>query len=770
MRALINAFNSGELTPRLVGRVDLPNIGKGALRLRNMLPRVIGGADRRAGSVHATAAKRSDKPSRIIPFNFSSTQRFLIELADGAIRFIKNDQPVLSGGVPYELPSPWTEAEIFDVQFVQINDVCFLTEKGRGPYQLTRLGDANWTLERILDKMGNPSGSSDAANAWPPMLDENIGTTTLTCSDATVGTGRTLTASADLFDADDVGNLFEVAHRRPNTFVELTLTAAGQSAEQRVIGRWTLYTFGDWNGELFLEQKNSQGGWETLRSYSGRNDRIIQDAGSIDGEAILRLRYAGTGGSAPRAELASFDSLVRGLVKVTAVTSATVATVEVVRALYASTATIRWSECAWSKRRGYPRSVALFEQRVVFAGTAYQPQMVFGSAQGDFLNFRRVLLDNQAFQYQIAAQESSPIVGMAPLDGLVLFTEKEEWLMQGMGDKAISPTNVQAKRSSGYGSSGLQPLLIGSVVVFVQEGGRTMLEYVYAYDQQQYIAPDLTQLFEHHLTYGIKQLAYRKKPESVVWAVTVDGKLLSLTYKRDQEVVAWAYHPTAGAVESVAVVNGDNGMDDVYLVVKRTVGGVVRRFIERIDSYTPIARDRNERTKMVYLDCSKRVTVSTPTAEFVGFDHLEGATVRVVADGAAHPDCLVQEGKIRLERTASDVLAGFSAPWELQPMPVEVAIDTGTLQGRRFRAVEVAVRFHLTGACQYADAPDATRYDVKLREVGDPTGQPVPLKSAVYRLPMASVHRDSLEFWLGSDSAEPCEVLFISPLYTFHGD
>ena len=427
-RILTNAFNAGELTPDLMGRVDLESLKKACRICRNFLPRTLGGVRRRPGMLYLGEAKYHNKQCRLLPFNFSTTARFVLELGDGYLRFWKDGALVEVGGSPLELAAPWTEAQLFGIQMVQVNNLIFFTHPSFHPQELRRVSDTSWTL-------------GDFAWNWPAMRDLNDTTGTMTCS-VTSGSG-TLTSSVAHFTPENVGSYYQITHRRAVATVQLPLTATATTAELRVLGAWEVFTFGDWAGSLYLETKQADGTWASLRTWTVQRDNNIQANGSVDVETALRLRLvygSHTGTPNPRAELAAIDPSIHGLVKVTGVTSSTVANVTVIKALEATTATLDWAEGAWSTRRGYPRACAIHQQRLTFAGNAAEPQKIWGSAINDFNNFQLLEFEDSAYAVQVAAQEANPIVWLASQEGLIVGTEGDEWLLDS-GDGVISPTN-----------------------------------------------------------------------------------------------------------------------------------------------------------------------------------------------------------------------------------------------------------------------------------------------------------------------------------------
>ena len=185
-------FTGGELSPRLDGRNDLQKYSTGCKTLENMIIFPHGSAARRSGTQFVAEVKDSSKETRLIPFEFSTTQTYILEFGDQYIRFYKDDGQILSSGSPYEISSPYLEAELFDIKFAQSADVMYICHPNHAARKLARTGHTSWTLTEVEFTDG-------------PYLDDNITSTTLTSSAHTVGTGRTLTASSTTGINDNQG-------------------------------------------------------------------------------------------------------------------------------------------------------------------------------------------------------------------------------------------------------------------------------------------------------------------------------------------------------------------------------------------------------------------------------------------------------------------------------------------------------------------------------------------------------------------------------------
>jgi hypothetical protein len=364
------------------------------------------------------------------------------------------------------------------------------------------------------------------------------------------------------------------------------------------------------------------------------------------------------------------------------------------------TGTTQWSEAAFSAVRGYPRAVAIHEQRLCFGGTAHQPNTVWCSKVDDFENFQLGVGADDGLQFTVASSEGNRIEWMFSQKRLMLGTSGDEWTIGGANSgEAFSSTNVQAQKQSSFGSKTMRAILLNDVLLFVQRRGRKVRELTYNFERDGWVAPDLTVLSEHVTQGELVELAFQQQPDAILWAVRGDGQLVGMSYERDQEVVAWHRHTTDGEFESVATVYGLSGADDeVWLVVKRTIGGQTKRYIERFKADNRAKFEAQTKDDWWYLDCAKRYS-GTATATITGLSHLEGKTVSVLANGAVQPDETVASGQITLDKTYTKVLAGLPYTSTILPMKFDFDLRDGPTRGRkkRINRVEVSLFKSLAG-------------------------------------------------------------------------
>ncbi|KEX95168.1 hypothetical protein HA62_29800 [Pseudomonas putida] len=233
----------------------------------------------------------------------------------------------------------------------------------------------------------------------------------------------------------------------------------------------------------------------------------------------------------------------------------------------------------------YPGAVGYYQQRLAFAGSNANPQTVWMSKTGLFKNFGFSVpnKDDDAITFTIASKEVNRMRHLVGLDKLLGLTSGGEWTFSG-GEAGLTAKTIQASQKGYDGSSQVPPVVVGNNAVYLQARGSRVSSFGYSIEADGFVAGDLT-IFSAHLFrgYALTSVAYQKIPDSIVWYVRNDGKLLGLTYLPEQQLVGWHWHDTDGFIESIACI--PEGQEDaLYMVVRRKINGVQKRYIERMAS------------------------------------------------------------------------------------------------------------------------------------------------------------------------------------------
>lgn len=450
-----------------------------------------------------------------------------------------------------------------------------------------------------------------------------------------------------------------------------------------------------------------------------------------------------------------------GWAEVVTFTDTTHVDVDIKRDFADTVATTEWRLGAFGSATdlGYPSVIVFYEQRLWLGANPGAAQTIYGSVIAVFDTFSPTdtdgtVLDDNGIVYTIAADQANVIRWMDSTRTMILGTSGGIWPVQATTTlEPITPTNIQIKRSDVAGASTVRPVHVDDISVYVSATKRQLLSVGYEGDRDTFIAEDLTLLADHISQSGIDEIAYAREPYSVVWGVRNDGILVGLTNVTAQRVFAWHRHILGGSfsggnavVESVAVIPSSAGdvssvgranipHDQVWLIVKRTINGATKRYVEFIEddfSDTDVLADA------FFVDSGLTYN-STATSTITELSHLEGETVQVVADGAAHPDVVVSSGSITLNGSYSKVHVGLYKETGLETMNNEPQMRNGSAQGRLKRIPEVVMRFDRTLGCEVANDPNLSTYDpVFFRSAGDPMDAPPPLFTGDKRMTLES--------------------------------
>ncbi len=720
---IVTNFKSGEISPRLEGRIDLQKYNEAAQTLDNMLVFPSGGATRRPGTYFAGRSKDGGKV-RLINFEFSDEQAYVLEFGANYIRFFKDGgilteattnitgatsaNPVVitanSHGLSNDdrvfISSVGGMTEINNLEFTVANVTtntfelsgidgsAYTTYTSGGTvgkivevatsYSVTDIFEINFTQSADVvylahkdhepAKLTRTTATSftltDIAFIDGPYLDENATDTTLYAS-AQTGT-VTLTASADLFSSDDVGRVVR--------FRELLETNHDEWAAS------TSYANNEtvrYNGHVYKQVTGST-------VTSGNTPPVHLSGTETYGTIDWEYQHDGFGS-----------------VKITAYTSATSVTAVVDEDAFGNSvlpdhvvgsanATKRWSLGAFGGDQGYPRAVAFYEQRLYFAGTTGQPQTIFGSVSADFENHTPGTEDDAGINITIASDRVNVIRHLLPGRFLQILTTSSEFTLSGgAGTQPVTPTNVNVLRETTFGTSDIRPLRAGNSTILLQKGQEKIKEITFDLDTDGLLGVDLTILADHIPRGGLTDMVWQQEPELILWFVHNDGRLIGLTYDRANAAIGWHTHSLGGSgtVESITAIPS-GAEDQVYVSVKRTIDGETVRHIEFLKTI-----DFGGDVANAFFVDSGLTYDGAATSTVTGLNHLEGETVSVLADGSAHADKTVSGGSITLDRDAEKVHIGYGYTSLLETLRLEAGANDGVAQGKIKRIHGVTVRF-----------------------------------------------------------------------------
>jgi hypothetical protein len=785
--SIITNFRAGEISPRLEGRIDLQKYNEAVKDLSNMIVFPQGGTTRRPGTYYAGTTKDGGEV-RLINFEFSDTQAYVLEFGNNYIRIFKDGGLVtetttaitgitqanpavvtaashglsngdrvfiasvggmtevnnreftvagatantfeLSGidssaftaytsggtvGKIVEVTTTYTTAQLSTINYAQSADVLYLAQESHAPAKLTRASDTSWTLADIDFKDG-------------PWLDENITATTLYAS---ADTGSvTLTASASLFASSDVGRLVRF---REILEIHHDEWAASTSYADGVTVRY--------NGHVYEQVTGST-------QTSGNTPPVHLEGTETYGALDWEYKHDGT-----------------GYLEITAFTSATEVTATVKNdtgvlpdhVVGAANATKLWSLGAFGGDQGYPRAIGFYEERLYFAGTTGQPQTIFGSVSADFENHTPGTNDDDAINVTIASDQVNVIKHLLPARFLQLLTTSAEFTLSGgAGSEPVTPTNVNVLRETTFGTGNVKPLRAGNSTILIQKGAEKVKEITFDLDTDGLLGVDLTVLADHLARGGLTDMVWQQEPELLLWFVHADGRLIGLTYDRANATVGWHEHSLGGSgvVESITAIPS-GAEDQVYLSVKRTIDGSTVRHIVYLKSLY-----FNDDVADAFFVDSGLTYDGSATTTITSLNHLEGETVTILADGAAHADKTVSNGTITLDRSASKVHVGYGYTSLLETLRMEAGAEDGIAQGKIKRIHGVTARFFQTVGAELG--PDTSNLDrLPFRDSSMAMDQAVPLFTGDKEISFPSGYDNDAKIVIRQTQPLPMTILAI---------
>jgi hypothetical protein len=336
---------------------------------------------------------------------------------------------------------------------------------------------------------------------------------------------------------------------------------------------------------------------------------------------------------------------------------------------------------------------------------------------------------------RLKTNQYNQIRHLVPFSDLIAFTVAGEFRIFSDNAPAITPTSVSMKPQSFSGCAAAAPVVTPTSILYVQGQGGRVREIGYSAQAQGYQSTDISIMAPHRFDgYSIRQIAFSRAPDAILWCVRDDGILLGLTYVPDQQVWGWHAHDTEGGTfESVATIS-EGGNDRTYVVVKRTVNGRVVRYIERLK---PRLFDAQE--DCFYVDSGLTYS-GAATTTIGGLYHLEGEEVDILADGAVQTRQTVTNGAITLDEAATPVHVGLPMVSDFGTLPLAKG-------GTQKNVNTVHVRVRRSSVVKAGPSLDAlTEYPA--RGASDDWGAPPSLQTGELRLVIgASWNADGIVYF-----------------------
>lgn len=779
-------FSGGVIGPQLLGRTDLE---KYALCLREATNCIItryGGIQNRPGTEHIGEVRDSADITRITPFQFSTSQAYILEWGDLIVRPIKDDGQVLEASKNIVSITTAAEAVIEITAHSYANgDHVFFDDAVGGVAILHErvlvVSDQTTDTFKVKDLFGNyvstvgytyTSGGTvsrlyqqtspyGSAHVFSLGYAQTVDTMYLThLSFAT----RKLTRSGHASWS------FSTVTWGPTLAAPAGLTATAGSGSGSTAYVYKVSAFDDETNEESLASTGATisndltvaGNYNSLSwsSVAGAERYIIY---KIDGGA-----YGYIGGVAAPATTFTDDNILPDLGDAP-----------------------QGQRDPFTASSDYPAVCGFHGGRLFLGQTTAEPGGVWGSQPTRYenLNVATPAKADDAVSFVLAPGVNA-VRGLVSINKLAIFTSDREFTADGGGvQSAITPASLDVRKHTRRGSSTLPPIEVGDIALFVQRQGAVVRAFGYSFEKDGFRTNDLT-LLAPHLFRGhtIVDWCYQQDPDSIVWCVRDDGVLLALTFVEEQNTFAWTpcylggtfgsgdSATGYGVVESCACIEGPD-QDDVYLVVKRTINGATKRYHEKL-----VKRwdgDAEDIRAARFSDSHVVFTSAASTSTVTGLWHLIGQDVTALVDGNVQgPFTVSTAGAITLStplvgtsaNADSQAIVGLGYESVIVDLPLAQATQSGAPQGRYKGVNAIVLKLHHTRGIRYANYTHQSRYkEIKQRDVenwNDPiepyTGDTLPLK-------IDSGWDIDGSTWLAQTYPLPMEILMIARDMTVAG-
>ena len=718
-----STFSGGEWGSLLLGRVDSERYKTALAYCENYVPLVQGPLDRRPGSMYVAGVKTNSKQTRLVEFEFSTTQAYIIEFGDQYFRFYRNNGQIESGGSPYEVAGPYLEADLFQLKFTQSADVLYIAHTGYAPRKLTRTAHTSWTLTQIDFLDG-------------PYLSVNTTSTTLTPS-GTSGS-ITLTASAVTgindnagFKSTDVGRLVRF-YDSANKWTWLKITGFTSTTVVTATVRGPNLSSTTASSTWRLGAWSDTTGWPAAVTF--HEDRLCY-AGPTDYPQRFDMSKTG--------DYENFEPTAA---------DGTVADDNALSFSFSSNTVnaIRWIA---SNEKGLLAGTVGGEWRVSPSsqGEALTPSNIsakqtssYGSADIEPISIGKNLLFIQRtkkrarelnFFFDVDGFVATDLTVLAPHitgTGIVEMAYQKEphsiaWAVREDGalvsmtyERDLDALRVGWARHFIGGSSdaaGTNAKVESVAVIPSSDGNRYEVWMVvqrcingsvvrYVEYLTPFFADDMEQremfFVDSGLTYDDpKTISGATKASPVVITATghgfADGDKIYIDNIKGMTQLNGKIFNVANKTTNTFELVDENGVDiDGNAYTTYVSGGTVRKYVSTIS----------------------------------GLDHLEGETVSICADGGSQPDKVVSGGAITLAQDATTVHVGEKCPARAKMLPLEAGSADGTAQGKTRRIHRVGFRFDRSLELKIGmDFSDLT--PLSFREPEDPMDLPPPLYTGV---------------------------------------
>lgn len=681
-----HSFAGGVQDTRLQGRQDLEWYRIAATTLDNFMVKRQGCIQKRRGT--NCVAKFGEKIIRIIPFVYERTKSYLLAFSKDKEGISVKVYDSAENAVSQSFTADLTEAAIANCRYVQTGDVVILVGEGMLPSRITRSAGGVFTFDKI-----NFTNLGGAALPGAPSIRVEPGEN----KDAN-GNERTVYYAATAVATDGretlLGEAKPMTYRTPwtNTFVVKVsiLDSAGNVLDNppQGVSHYNIYKktsgeFGfigttkghqtitremrDEHGNIIYHQKVDENGNPVYEQKKDENGKLVYEQ-MVDEDGNPKVDENGN----PVYDMTKpvYDETKPVYDKTNPVTETVNTVIEFQDDFITpdTSLTPPKRESFFESTDLSPTTVALVNQRLVFAATKNSPYTVWWSTVGDFFNFNdhETVRDDDGFSANIPATELPRINHIISTRDMLIFSDGAEWIAEPVSGEALTLKSLTFKQQSQVGASAvLPPTMIEDKVVFADATCETVHTIDYNLDRDGYKTQNVT-ILSQSLFDGnpIKAWAYAQHPDSTLWCVLDDGTIATLAYMQEHELVAWSHQTLGGGMKALDVVCTKevlHGNSAVYILATNDLGEYLLLRVR--EEVTPSTLDNG-----LCLDAMEKVVGEgrpVPMGK-VAIDELNGEERRFLSHGRTYYVGYPYEATFRSVKPEAQMQGGQTIQFELK--------------------------------------------------------------------------------------------------------
>jgi hypothetical protein len=721
VKTLTRSFAGGVITPEMFGRLDLTRYQTALAEAVNFVIYPHGPAANRPGTEYVLEVKDSSKATVLLPFIYSTTQAFVLEFGNGYMRFHTGGSTLLEAS----------------------QNITAITQASPGV--LTRVGHGYSNGQTIFLQM---SGMTQLNNRFVIVAGATANTLQMTdlagnlidTSSFGVFTGGVMSRVYEITTPYLEADLFDLHFTQSADVLTITHPSY-QQRELRRLGatNWTLtaLSFTPAQAAPTAPVATANGAAGTLVGFGYvitalASDGLEESLQSAEATCLNNLSTAGafnqvTWTDASGATRYNVYKKQDGLYGYIGQASDGTTGFKDDNVVPDMSKTPPLQSDPFASGNNYPAEVSYLQGRRWFAGTNNGKQSIWATRSGTESNLSSSIptRDSDAISFRIAARQANTIRHLVPLSEMLILTSGGEWHLSTQNSSVITPSNIDPRQDGTIGASNVRPVTTSTSVIYAQDRGGRLREMQFSWQQQNYKTEDISIMAPHYFdNYTVRQMAFARAPQPIVWCVRSDGVLLGLTYVPEHQVSAWHSHTTDGYFESCCVI--PEGSEDVlYVIARRTVNGRTVRYVERLHSraFTTLADAFFVDSGLTYSGAA--------SATISGLWHLEGETVSILADGAVMPQQTVVAGQVTLSDAATKVHVGIPITAQLKTLPVPLEMQAlGQGQQKNVNAVHLRV----SDASSISAGPAYDKCTEVKQRTTEPYGSPPSLITGERRL------------------------------------